>query len=102
MIPAALATLSTVIQAKPQLDKLKKATDGFETQFVKQLVTEMRKSSKNEFADEPGSDIYDDMTNQILAEKISSKGGFGVSNVMFKQLSQRVLSEQAQQNGNKL
>ncbi len=98
MIPAALSAIGAVVQAKPALDKLKKSTDAFESQFVKQLVTEMRKSSKSEFKDEPGSEIYDDMTNQILADKIAAKGGFGVSQTMYNQLVPRVLAEQAQLN----
>ena len=96
MMPSALATAVRVTNAAPELAKLHKATDAFETQFVKQLVTEMRKASQSEFGDVPGSGMYDDMTNQILAEKLSTKGAFGVSEKMFSQLSKLVLAQPAQ------
>ena len=63
---------------------------------MKQLVTEMRKAGNSEFADMPGSDIYDDMTNQVLAEKLASKGAFGVGDAMYKQLSKLVIAQSGQ------
>jgi Rod binding domain-containing protein len=96
MIPAIFAGAVRMEKASPELAKLHKATNAFETQFVKQLVTEMRKSDKSEFGDMPGSGIYDDIANQVLAEKLSAKGGFGISDSMFKQLSKLVLAQQDQ------
>jgi Rod binding domain-containing protein len=98
MIPSIFASTQRLVNAAPDLKRLHKATDQFETAFVKQLVSEMRKSSQGEFQDMPGNGVYDDMANQVLAEKLSSTGGFGVSKAMFNQLSKLVLaqSEQAQ------
>jgi Rod binding domain-containing protein len=44
----------------------------------------------------PGSGIYDDMANQVLAEKLSASGGFGVGEAMYKQLSNLVLAQNGQ------
>ncbi len=99
MIPNIFAVANQaagVIKAEPELARLHKATNEFETAFVKQLVTEMRKASKNEFDQVPGSGIYEDMTNQVLAEKLSSKGGFGIGDAMYKELSKLVLSQAGQ------
>ena len=96
MIPNVFAGVPLAAKAAPELAKLHKATDAFQTAFVKQLVTEMRKSSKSEFGDMPGSDVYDDMTNQVLAEKLSSNGSFGVGDAMYKQLTNLVIAQTAQ------
>lgn len=96
MIPMIFAGVQQIAKAAPELTRLHKATSQFETAFVKQLVTEMRKTSKNEFGDMPGNGIYDDIANQVLAEKLSASGGFGVGEAMFKQLSQLVLAQSAQ------
>ncbi|MHB8637520.1 MAG: rod-binding protein [Fimbriimonadaceae bacterium] len=96
MTPNILTAAQRIVTAEPDLARLRKATDAFETAFVKQLVTEMRKAGQNEFKDVPGSGIYDDMTNQVLAEKLSAKGAFGVSDAMYKQLSKLVLDQSGQ------
>lgn len=87
MIGNVFANAMRGVDAAPELNRLKKATNDFQTAFVKQLVGEMRKASKSEFGDVPGSSVYDDMTNQILAEKLSSNGGFGIGQTMYKQLA---------------
>jgi len=96
MIPGIFAVAQKVVSVSPELAKLHKATSQFETAFVKQLVTEMRKAGKGEFGDMPGSGIYDDMANQVLAEKLSASGGFGVGEAMYKQLSNLVLAQNGQ------
>ena len=96
MIPLIFAGAQRLVNAAPQLERLHKATSQFETAFVKQLVTEMRKTSKSEFSDIPGNGIYDDMANQVLAEKLSANGGFGVGEAMYKQLSDLVLAQSGQ------
>lgn len=95
MIPNVFNNVPAVEQAAPDLARLKKATNGFEVAFVKQLVTEMRKASASEFGDVPGSSVYEDMTNQVLAEKLSADGGFGIGNTMYKQLYSTVLAQAA-------
>ena len=96
MIPGILAATQKIVSAAPDLARLHKATNQFETAFVKQLVTEMRKTDTSEFGDMPGNGIYDDMANQVLAEKLSASGGFGVGEAMYKQLSKLVLSQSEQ------
>lgn len=98
MIAQILQEATAVAKVAPDLKKLKAATDGFQQAFVKQLVTEMRKSSESEFGDIPGSGIYEDMTNEVLAQKLSSNGGFGISEKMYKQLEPLTLSQAMQRN----
>ena len=95
MSPDVLNRLSLAQQAGPKLAKLKKSTDGMQAVFVKSLITEMRKSVEKSTADVPGNDIYQDMQNQVLAEKIGATAHLGISEQMFKPLANRALNEQA-------
>ena len=79
-------------QAQPQLDQLRKATNSLEGVFVKDLLTEMQKGT-HMFGTGPGAGIYQDLMNQQLAEKIGGRGNLGISEMLYKQLSPRILSQ---------
>jgi peptidoglycan hydrolase FlgJ len=79
-------------QAKPQLTQLKKATDSLESVFVKDLLTEMQKGT-HMFGSGTGSGIYQDLMNQQLSQSIGGRGSLGISNMLYKQLSPRILAQ---------
>lgn len=81
-------------EAQPELSKLKKATDAFETVFVKQLLTEMRKGIKKvSFGDQSGSEVYEDMMDQAVAESVSKGGSLGIGKMLYKEFEPQVLDQ---------
>lgn len=84
--------LAAKAYAEPKIAQLKKAAAGTEAMFVKSLLAEMEKGTKT-FGEGPGSDIYSDMFNDAIAQSISSRGAFGIGNLMIKQGTQRIMAE---------
>lgn len=95
----AATTIPTEIVTAPptpggQLDKthagLMKAAQGFESYFVDEMLKEMRKTvPKDELfgdgADE--EDIFQDMSDQAVADSMAKTGSFGIANMLYSQLS---------------
>lgn len=84
-------------ELEPQLNQLKKATDGFETIFVKNLLAQMRKGMKQiSFGENPGGDIYQDMADQAFAESLSSRGVLGMGRMLYRDFAPKMLAEERQ------
>ncbi len=70
-------------------EKLYQACKDFEALFVKQMLDSMRKTVtksgliKNGMAE----DIFEDMLYDEYSRKMTNTAGFGVANLMYKQLS---------------
>lgn len=81
--------------AEPKLNELKKATEGFETIFMKKLFTQMKASVKetNLGGQSFGKDIYEDMYTQALAENAAKSHSLGMGDMMFKQFAPRIIAE---------
>jgi len=80
--------------AKTSLASLKKATDNIEAMFLKDLLTQMEKSQGTKmFGSGPGSDIYQDMMNQELTQQVAKGGQFGVSKMLYGELSPSILAQ---------
>jgi Rod binding domain-containing protein len=47
----------------------------------------------NMFGKSAGAGIYQDMMDQQLSQSIGGRGSLGISNMLFKQLSPRILSQ---------
>ena len=82
------------IPAPPALDKahldLKKATQQFEGYFLHELLKEMRKTVPDDklLADDGnGKQIFQDMMDQTLSDKMSSRGDLGMAQEMYDQLA---------------
>jgi Rod binding domain-containing protein len=78
--------------AQPQLAALKKATNGFETIFLKSMLTEMEKGT-NMFGTGPGSDIYADLANQTIADSVGQRGSLGIGKMLYNRLSPRIIAQ---------
>lgn len=92
MISDTLAYAARAIAIKPKLAELRKATDALQTNFVESLLKEMRKGL-DEDSDMAGSDVYNGMVNDVLAQQISKKSNLGISDMIFGQLSKLAINE---------
>ncbi len=73
--------------------KLKKATEGFESYFLHQLLVEMRKTVPKDTEskdDAHQEETFRDMMDQTLADTISHRGDFGLGKMMYDQLASTV------------
>jgi Rod binding domain-containing protein len=87
---------ATVLEAKKDLDKLKKATDGLESFMFKSLLKSAG-GKKGLFGSKmPGADIYRDMFESNMSDLLASRGSLGISNSIYNKVAPLVLS-QAQQ-----
>jgi len=75
----------------PQVDKdkkLRKACEGFETIFVKKMWEEMQNTvQQSDFLKGRDEKHWRSMYNQEIAEIMTSAGGIGLADMMYKQLS---------------
>lgn len=89
-----LSSVSNLARAKPELQKLEKATEQIETIFVKQLLEQMQKGTKT-FGEGPQADIYSDFFNQAIAESTAKHGLMGVGKMLYRQLAPRIVAQAA-------
>jgi len=67
---------------------LKEKTDQFESIIVKMMLDEAMKDEKNLFStNDPGDKIFKSMYREELSN--ASAGGFGFSQMLFEQLTQK-------------
>ena len=90
---AAETTASKALHAAAD-KKLKEACKGFEAMFMNMMYKEMRKSvPKNElFGNSNADEIMQDMLDTEMVDRMADAGGFGLADIMYKQLK---LDEQA-------
>ena len=74
-------------EANPKFEKLKKAAQNFEAIFITQILSNMRRGiNSGLFGQGMSSDMYHSMFDENIAQAISSKGGFGLSDIIIKSL----------------
>lgn len=74
-----------------ELLKLQGACEGFEAHFVKDLLSQMRKSAFSE-KDSPTGDLAKDLLDQKLADQTSQSGpGLGIGKTLFAQMGRQVV-----------
>ena len=68
--------------------KLRKAAEGFEAIFTRLILKSMRTSFTNEGMFGTGSigEIYSDMMDNAIAEKMSVRGELGLADANYKQM----------------
>lgn len=79
-------------EAAPKLAELKKAGEGIEAMFVRQLLSEMQKGTTL-FGEGQAGSVYGDLFNDALAKQISDRGSFGIADMMVKQATPRIVAE---------
>ncbi|MEO0481385.1 MAG: rod-binding protein [Planctomycetota bacterium] len=85
------AKLEQSIGLSPQAAKRKEAEDAatsFEQVLVQSLVTELRKSGGADkmFGQGPGADTYAQWFDQVMAERLSADGSFGIADSVLRDL----------------
>lgn len=70
--------------------KLKDACKQFESLFLNQLLTSMRKTiPKSElFGDNKEKEMYDSMMDQEMSKAWANSDGIGLANVLYQQMKQ--------------
>ncbi len=93
MIPAALSQVTKVAEHKEELTKLKKACDGMESSFLRQLLHTMRESvtETDLGGDKTGMDTYRDMLDGAMADKMAQRGTLGISKMAYEAMAGRIL-----------
>jgi Rod binding domain-containing protein len=82
-------------QVEPKLDQLRKSTQDLEAVFMKDLISAMRKSvPKTEVGTGFGSEIYEDMFDQALAQSSSKSGAMGIGKLIFERMSPAVVAQE--------
>ncbi|MBZ0265083.1 transglycosylase SLT domain-containing protein [bacterium] len=69
--------------------KLYKACKGFETYFAHQLIKDMRGPTTMVGGKGTGAEIYQDLFDNAMAEKISGKNGLGIAEMMYRQIKEK-------------
>ena len=78
--------------AEKQRKGLREACQGFEALFLDMMFREMRKTvPKDElFGESNAMDIFRDMHDTEVMKQMSSAGGIGIADMMYKQLSPQI------------
>jgi Rod binding domain-containing protein len=96
MINGALAIqkiASTVNEAGPELQKLKKATDSLEAFMFKSLLQSMGGKKGLFGSTVPGGEIYKDMMEQSLSDIMATRGTLNIGNTIFQKVAPLALSQ---------
>jgi Rod binding domain-containing protein len=91
-----MKTAHTLVEAKSELDKLKKATQGLEAYMFKSLLQSMGGKKGLMSTKMPGGEIYRDMFETNMSDLLASRGTLNIGNSIYAKVAPRVLS-QAQQ-----
>ncbi|UAK26573.1 rod-binding protein [Sphingomonas nostoxanthinifaciens] len=71
--------------------KLKKAAQGFEAVFARQMISSMRTASLGDgIMDSSATEQFRDMSDGKLAEAMAGKGSLGIADMLVKQWGARV------------
>ena len=94
MLSAALAA-SALERAAPRLKELKKACDGMESAFLKQMLTAMHRTVQETETggDDTGMDDYKGMMDDALADRLAERGTLGISKMTFHATARQALND---------
>jgi peptidoglycan hydrolase FlgJ len=78
-------------KSQGELEKLRKATDGFEALFLKKLFSQMRSTvTETQFGQTFGKEIYNDMFDEAMANAASKSKTLGLSDMLYNQFAPRI------------
>ena len=85
---------ANVAAKQGELTKLKKACQGLESSFLRQLLGEMRKSVQEiHVGDDTGGDTLRGMADDALADRLAERGTLGIANRTFGLMAGQVLDK---------
>jgi Rod binding domain-containing protein len=99
-LTAAVKAADNVQSHHKELTKLKKACDGMESSFLRQMLAEMRKTvvETETGGDDAGAETYKSMFDGALADRLAERGTLGVSNKVFHAMVGQVLNSKTPSN----
>lgn len=96
MIPGALQVLKAgtlAHEAKTDLAKLKKATDGLEAFMFKSLLQSMGGKKGLFSTNMPGGDIYRDMFETNLSDVLAARGSLNIGNSIYSKVAPMAIAQ---------
>jgi flagellar protein FlgJ len=89
--PRPAGTGAALPAASPELAKLKKAAQGFEAVFVRQLIGTMRSATDGDgLFDSEATKQFQDMADAKTAEAMAQKGALHIADMLVKQYGARL------------
>ena len=85
--------LGNVADARKDLQKLKKATDGLEAFMFKSLLQSMGGKKGLFSAKMPGAEIYRDMFESNMSDLLASRGTLNISKTIYSKVAPMVLAQ---------
>ncbi|MEP0766636.1 MAG: rod-binding protein [Fimbriimonadia bacterium] len=96
MLTGAIPATQTIKDTTAKGNELRKATQGVEALFVQQLLSAMRRTASFGDSSNGATAMYRDLMDQAVAQEIARTGRFGIGDILYRQLAERVLDgEQA-------
>ncbi len=85
-------------RAKPDLQKLQKATQDIEAGFVRQMLAAMRKASPEGGlgGQQYGGQMFKDMFDDALANAVTSRMGLGIAREISRHAAPEVIRQELQ------
>lgn len=80
--------------------QLRKASDGFEAIFIRQFLKVMRSTLQDGgmFGKGATGEIYSDIMDNSLAEILSGRNTLGISDMLYRKLERRIISDDSSKN----
>ncbi len=80
--------------------ELRKAAQGFEAVFIRQVIGSMRKAQlANEMFGSSASDNFRELADSRTAESMAKLGQFGIADTVYRQLSGQTATQAGPQKG---
>ncbi len=91
------AAFQTAIENAKSLEELKSACEAFESFFVQKLFNQMRQTSKSSgFVEKSmARETFEKMLDEELSKEISSAGGIGLADMLFKNMKKAYTFDEA-------
>ncbi len=87
--------LQAAERIKPRLEKLKDATNGFESIFLKSMLTAMRRGMPKTDANNSFSgEMYRDMLDDALASQAGKAGTLGIGKLLYEKLAPMAVQQE--------
>ncbi len=89
-----IAPVSSSALPKMQDPELRKAAEGFEAVFIRQVIGSMRKAQlANEMFGSTATENFCEIADAKTAESMAKLGQFGIADLVYRQLSGNAAAE---------
>ena len=89
--PLTLQTSSVGKDIDIKKDELRKAAEGFEAIFIRQMLQTMRTGlDESMFGDGPAGGIYSDIADQAVSQAMAKRGTLGIVDNLYNTMVRRI------------